>query len=139
MQDDGRAVGAGLRQGDVTLTLDDQPVAGIDDSYRLLSAERIDVGAHCMFANHCFLTDADHAFDDPGRPITWQGMNPKGPVVIGDNCWFGANAVVTGGVTIGERTVIGANSVVTRDLPAGVIAAGAPAKVIREIEFQETT
>jgi acetyltransferase-like isoleucine patch superfamily enzyme len=44
--------------------------------------------------------------------------------------------VVTGGVTIGERTVVGANSVVTRDLPGGVIAAGAPAKVIREIEFK---
>ena len=45
--------------------------------------------------------------------------------------------MVTGGVEIGERCVIGANSVVTKDLPGGVIAAGAPAKVIREIEFRE--
>ena len=45
---------------------------------------------------------------------------------------------MTGGVTIGERTVVGANSVVTSDLPAGVIAAGAPAKVIREIEFRKS-
>jgi acetyltransferase-like isoleucine patch superfamily enzyme len=44
--------------------------------------------------------------------------------------------VVTGGVEIGERCVVGANSVVTKDLPAGVIAAGAPAKVLREIEFK---
>jgi acetyltransferase-like isoleucine patch superfamily enzyme len=101
------------------------------------AADRIEVGAHCMFANHCFLTDADHRFDDPEQPITWQGMNPKGPVVIGDNCWFGTNVVVTGGVTIGERAVVGANSVVTKDLPAGVIAAGAPAKVVKEIEFRE--
>ena len=100
------------------------------------AADRIEVGAHCMFANHCFLADADHRFDDPEQPITWQGMNPKGPVVIGDNCWFGANVVVTGGVTIGDRTVVGANSVVTKDLPAGVIAAGAPAKVVKEIEFR---
>jgi acetyltransferase-like isoleucine patch superfamily enzyme len=57
-------------------------------------------------------------------------------VRIGDNCWFGTNCVVTGGVTIGERTVVGANSVVTQDLPAGVVAAGAPAKVIKEIEFR---
>ena len=56
---------------------------------------------------------------------------------IGANCWFGVNCVVTSGVTIGERCVIGANSVVTEDLPAGTIAAGAPAKVIREIEFRE--
>ena len=45
--------------------------------------------------------------------------------------------MVTGGVTIGDRTVIGANSVVTKDLPAGVVAAGAPAKVIKEIEFKK--
>ena len=61
---------------------------------------------------------------------------PRGPVKIGANCWFGVNCVVTGGVEIGERAVIGANSVVTADIPAGVIAAGAPAKVIREIEFR---
>jgi acetyltransferase-like isoleucine patch superfamily enzyme len=102
----------------------------------LAATERISVGRHCMFANHCFVADADHRFDDPELPVTWQGMSPKGPVTIGDNCWFGANCVVTGGVTIGERTVVGANSVVTRDLPARVVAAGAPAKVIREIEFR---
>jgi acetyltransferase-like isoleucine patch superfamily enzyme len=101
----------------------------------LAATERISVGRHCMFANHCFVADADHRFDDPALPVTWQGMRPKGPVTIGDNTWFGANCVVTGGVTIGERTVIGANSVVTEDLPGGVVAAGAPAKVIREIEF----
>ena len=54
---------------------------------------------------------------------------------IGDNCWFGVNCVVTSGVTIGERCVIGANSVVTEDLPPRVIAAGSPAKVLKEIEF----
>lgn len=100
------------------------------------AAQRVEIGAHCMFANHCFVTDADHAFDDPDIPITWQGFNVRGPVKIGDNCWFGTNCVVTSGVTIGERTVVGANSVVTRDLPAGVIAAGAPAKVLKEIEFK---
>jgi acetyltransferase-like isoleucine patch superfamily enzyme len=101
----------------------------------LAATDRISVGKHCMFANHCFVADADHRFDDPDLPVTWQGMKSEGPVTIGDNCWFGANCVVTSGVTIGERTVVGANSVVTRDLPAGVIAAGAPAKVLEEIEF----
>ena len=77
-----------------------------------------------------------HRFDDPDTPITWQGFTSKGPVRIGSNCWFGVNCVVTSGVTIGERCVIGANSVVTEDLPPRTIAAGAPAKVIREIEFR---
>ena len=57
-------------------------------------------------------------------------------VKIGSNCWFGVNCVVTSGVTIGDRCVIGSNSVVTRDLPPGAVAAGAPARIIREIDFR---
>jgi len=59
-------------------------------------------------------------------------------VKIGSNCWFGVNCVVTSGVTIGDRCVIGSNSVVTRDLPPGVVAAGVPAKVLREIDFKKS-
>jgi acetyltransferase-like isoleucine patch superfamily enzyme len=102
----------------------------------LAALERIEIGDHTMFANGCFVGDADHRFDDPDTPITMQGFCGKGPVRIGSNCWFGVNCVVTGGVTIGDRCVIGANSVVNRDLPAGTIAAGAPANVIKAIEFR---
>ncbi len=97
--------------------------------------ELVAIGDHTMFANGCFIGDADHRYDDRTRPITHQGFVGRGPVSIGSNCWFGVNSVITGGVSIGDRTVVGANSVVTRSLPAGVIAAGTPAKVIREIEF----
>jgi acetyltransferase-like isoleucine patch superfamily enzyme len=102
----------------------------------LAALERIEIGDHVMFANNCFVGDSDHAYDDPEKPVTLQGFVPRGPVRIGSNCWFGVGCVVTGGVEIGERCVIGANSVVTSDLPRGVIAAGAPATVIREIEFK---
>ncbi len=102
----------------------------------LAAAERIEIGDHTMFANNCFVGDADHRYDDPETPITWQGFVPRGPVRIGSNVWFGVNCVVTGGVEIGDRAVIGSNSVVTKDIPAGSIAAGAPAKVLREIEFK---
>ena len=95
----------------------------------------VTIGNHVMFANHCFISDASHRYDNPTIPVTWQGFDSKGPTAIGDNCWFGVNCVVTSGVTIGERCVIGATSVVTKDIPAGSIAAGVPAKVIREIEF----
>jgi acetyltransferase-like isoleucine patch superfamily enzyme len=98
--------------------------------------ERIEIGDHVMFANNCFVGDSDHRYDDPDQPITWQGFVPRGPVKIGSNVWFGVNCVVTGGVEIGDRAVIGANSVVTSDIPPATIAAGAPAKVIREIEFR---
>jgi maltose O-acetyltransferase len=55
------------------------------------------------------------------------------PINIGDNCWIAGNVTVCGGVTIGEGSVIGAGSVVTRDIPANVIAAGVPCRIIREI------
>ena len=102
----------------------------------LAALERIEIGDHVMFANGCFVGDADHRYDDPEKPVTWQGFVPRGSVRIGSNVWFGVNCVVTGGVEIGERAVIGANSVVTGDIPAATIAAGAPARVIREIEFR---
>jgi acetyltransferase-like isoleucine patch superfamily enzyme len=99
------------------------------------AAELVEIGDHCMFANGCFVTDSNHRFDDPNRPITWQGFTSKGPTRIRDNVWCGANVVVTSGVTIGERCVIGANSVVTEDIPPHSIAAGAPAKVLRRVEY----
>jgi acetyltransferase-like isoleucine patch superfamily enzyme len=101
----------------------------------LAASDSIEIGDHVMFANGCFVGDAAHRHDDPELPVTRQGFEPGRPVRIGSNVWFGVNCVVTGGVTIGDRAVIGANSVVTRDVPEGTIAAGAPAKVIKEIEF----
>jgi acetyltransferase-like isoleucine patch superfamily enzyme len=100
------------------------------------AAELVEIGEHCMFANGCFITDANHRFDDLQKPVPWQGFTSKGPTRIGDNVWCGAHVVVTSGVTIGERCVIGANSVVTEDIPAFSIAAGAPARVLRSIREQ---
>jgi acetyltransferase-like isoleucine patch superfamily enzyme len=100
--------------------------------------ELVEIGDHCMFANGCFISDASHRFDDPESPITWQGFTSKGPTRIGDNVWCGANVVITNGVTIGERCVIGANSVVTRDIPPFSIAFGAPAKVVKKIDYAAT-
>ena len=103
----------------------------------LAASSLIEIGDHVMFANGCFVGDAAHRHDDPELPVTRQGFEPGRPVKIGSNVWFGVNCAVTGGVEIGDRAVIGANSVVTRDVPAGTVAAGAPAKVIKEIEFKQ--
>jgi acetyltransferase-like isoleucine patch superfamily enzyme len=99
--------------------------------------ELVEIGDHCMFANGCFVTDADHRFDDPDRPITWQGFQSKGPTRVGDNVWCGANVVITSGVTVGKRCVIGANSVVRSDVPPYSIAVGAPARVVKQITYPE--
>ncbi|MEJ7797477.1 MAG: acyltransferase [Solirubrobacteraceae bacterium] len=101
----------------------------------IAAVELVEIGAHCMLANGCMVTDANHRIDDPDAPVTWQGFTSKGPTRIGDNVWLGANVVVTSGVTIGERCVIGANSVVTQDVPPFSIAAGAPAKVLRPVTY----
>ena len=66
--------------------------------------------------------------DHENRYPEWQ---PK-PIAIGNNVWIGMNCVIMRGVTIGENAVIGANSVVTKNIPANVIAAGSPCKVIKE-------
>lgn len=55
------------------------------------------------------------------------------PITIGSNVWIGGNAVICPGVTIGDNVVIGAGAVVTKDIPANVVAAGNPARVIRPI------
>lgn len=56
------------------------------------------------------------------------------PITVGRNCWIGAGSIIVGGVTIGDGTTIGAGSVVTRDIPAGVLAAGNPCRVIRKAD-----
>ena len=107
----------------------------LNQGVMVASEQLVEIGEHCMLANGCFVSDANHRFDDPEKPITWQGFQSKGPTRIGDNCWLGANVVVTSGVSIGERCVIGANSVVTHDLDPFSIAAGMPARVIKRVEY----
>jgi acetyltransferase-like isoleucine patch superfamily enzyme len=122
----------------------------IDDGFVLECRGRLRVGAQTVFGHHCTLgvvrevvigprcliaelvsiRDHEHEFAEVGRPVIEQGRRAR-PVVVGENVWLGAKVTVTSGVTIGKDTIVGANSVVTRDLPAGCVAAGAPAKVVR--------
>ncbi|MGH2832224.1 MAG: acyltransferase [Solirubrobacteraceae bacterium] len=108
----------------------------LNQGVMIAAQQLVEIGEHCMLANGCFISDASHRYDDPKQPVPWQGFTSKGPTQIGDNCWLGANVVVTSGVSIGERCVIGANSVVTGDIEPFSLAAGAPARVVRKIEYQ---
>jgi acetyltransferase-like isoleucine patch superfamily enzyme len=99
------------------------------------AVEQVTIGDYAMIANGCLITDGNHRYDDPDRPVAWQGFTTKGPTTIGDNAWLGANVTVTSGVQIGSRAIIGANSVVTSDIPARTIAGGVPARVIRDITY----
>ena len=61
------------------------------------------------------------------------GLEYAFPITVGNNVWIGANVTVLPGVSIGDDAVIGAGSVVTKNIPSGVLAAGNPCRVIREL------
>lgn len=93
------------------------------------STSWIRVGDRTTFGPEVFVTAADYGLA-AGRRITDQPMIER-DILIGPDCWIGARSILTAGITIGEGAVIGAGSVVTRDVPAGAIAVGVPARVVR--------
>jgi maltose O-acetyltransferase len=96
-----------------------------------LDAAPITVGADVQIGPNVQLLTPTHELDTERRRAGWERALP---VTIGDNVWLGGGAIVCPGVTIGADTVVGAGSVVTKDLPAGVLAVGNPARVIRTLE-----
>lgn len=94
----------------------------------------ITIGAACQIATRVQLLTATHPIDPEPRRLGWEYGEP---ITIADNVWLGGGVIVCPGVTIGQDTVVGAGAVVTKDLPAGVVAAGVPARVLREIGEQD--
>jgi len=107
----------------------------LNPGVRITSARAIKVGKKCMLAMNSSICDADwhdvqHRIFAPGR---------AGEVMLEDNVWLGEGARVLKGVTIGENTIVGAGSVVASSLPADVIAAGNPVRVIKSLDSKERT
>lgn len=96
----------------------------------MLDGAPIAIGAYCQLATQVQLLTATHPVDPESRRAGWEYARP---ITIGENVWLGGGAIVLPGVTIGADTVVGAGAVVTRHLPAGVVAAGNPARILREI------
>ena len=91
----------------------------------------VEIGGSCIIADMVYVTDFDHVFDDVTVPIKDQGI-AKLPVRIGSDVWLGTKATVVRGTPIGDGSVVAAHAVVTRDLPPFSVAAGVPARVIRD-------
>ncbi len=91
------------------------------------------IGRECLIADRVMLIDFDHGTSEVERTIRAQGIYTR-PVRVGHNCWLGYGACLLRGADVGDNSVIGANSVVTRGIPANVIAAGQPARVVRRRE-----
>lgn len=103
---------------------------------------RVVVGDGALFGSRVHITDHGHGNyhgdvqDRPDMPPACRRLSNGRPVTIGANVWLGDGVVVLPGVTIGEGCIVGANSVVSRDLPARVIAVGAPAVPIKRFEVE---
>lgn len=91
----------------------------------------LEIGDDCLIGFENVIVTATHAFDRTDCAINAQGM-AQAPVRIGDDVWTGCRVIITPGVTIGSHAIIGAGSVVTRDIPEWAIAAGSPARVLRD-------
>lgn len=89
------------------------------------------IGNDVLIAGQCFIVASSHNSDQLSIPISKQGITAKG-IIIEDGVWVGAGVKILDGVTIGSGSIIGANSVVNRSIPAGVVAAGVPCKVIKK-------
>lgn len=95
------------------------------------------IGDRCLLGANCSIYTSDfHGVQPAERMVS--GAIRKAPVVLEDDVWIGANSLILKGVTVGRGSVVGAGSVVTKSIPAGVIAAGNPARVVRELPAAPT-
>jgi maltose O-acetyltransferase len=97
----------------------------------VLDVAAVTIGSDVMLGPAVQVYTATHPLDAAERR---EGLESAQPITIGPDVWVGGGAIILPGVTIGARSVIGAGSVVTKDVPAGVFAAGNPARVIRAID-----
>jgi len=93
-------------------------------------AGTITIGNDVLIGPYAILVSGSHRYDLLDRPIRKQGGIYK-PIIIEDDVWIGAHAVIMLGVTVGKGSVIGAGAVVTNDIPAYSVAVGVPARVIK--------
>jgi len=91
------------------------------------------IGDHVILAQNIVLSGLNHGYTDPNVPIALQPCS-VGEIVVEDDCWIGANSVITAGVTIGRHSVVAGGSVVTKNVPPYTVVAGNPARPIRQYQ-----
>jgi len=96
----------------------------------------VEVGNSVIFAQNIVMSGLNHSYEDITMPIHKQKVSTA-PIFIEDECWIGANAVITAGVTVGKHCVIAAGAVVTKNIPPYSVAVGNPARVIKQYDFNK--
>ncbi|GAA1106270.1 sugar O-acetyltransferase [Nocardiopsis composta] len=102
----------------------------VNSGLTALDVARIDIGEDCQIGPNVQLLTPTHPIDPQPRRDKLEAAEP---ITIGDNVWLGGGAIVLPGVTIGEDSVVGAGAVVTKDVPAGVVVVGNPARFLRSV------
>lgn len=104
--------------------------ANISFNCAIYSASSVVIEENVLVAAYTFFIGGGHVFEKTDKPVIEQESISKG-VTVGKNSWIGADVSVLDGVSVGENVIIGAGAVVTKDIPSSSIAAGIPAKVIK--------
>lgn len=130
------SLSAGMMPGQTMVT---DPVVRIGDrcligrGSGIVGHLAIDIGNDVWTGHYVYITDQNHGYERVDIPISLQ-TQPERPVTIGDGSWLGHGTIVLPGSTIGKHVVVAAGSVVTGDLPDYCVAAGSPARVIRQYD-----
>lgn len=98
----------------------------------------VTIGKQVIIAQNVVISGLNHNYEDVDCSIQSQGVRTA-PIIIEDDCWIGANAVITAGTTVGKHSIIAAGAVVTKSVPPFSIAAGNPARIIKKYDFEQKT
>lgn len=98
----------------------------------------LEIGKNVITAQHVVMSGLNHGYDDPEIPIKEQPCTTA-KIIVKDDTWIGANAVITAGVTIGRHVVVAAGSVVTKSVPDYSIVGGNPARILKQYNFKDKT
>jgi acetyltransferase-like isoleucine patch superfamily enzyme len=96
----------------------------------------VTIGNNVIFAQNIVMSGLNHSYENLSSPISKQKVTTA-PITVEDECWIGANAVLTAGVRVGKHSVVAAGAVVTKDIPPYSVAVGNPARVIKKYDFDK--
>ncbi|WP_459592381.1 acyltransferase [Enterococcus cecorum] len=109
----------------------------INDYFTAFISDECKIGDDCIFANRCTIVTENHGMN-PEEKLPYHAQNlTNGPVIIGSNCWIATDVIFLPNSSIGDNVVVAAHSVVNKKFPSNVIIGGAPAKIIKEYNFEK--
>ena len=123
----GRGTILSCKNGDIVV----EDHANIGFNCEIFSGSRVRLGKHALVAAYTYLVGGDHTYRRTDAPVLYQDRIARG-IEVDDNVWLGAHVVVADGVTIGRDAIVGAGAVVRDEIPPFAIAAGVPARVVRD-------